>query len=110
MMEQEFYGESDRAVVILSATLAELSIEVAIRRMLRDDRSTEDLFDLEVPSEAFRAKSNLVSRSMTKCCVGAQAEAGIARAVFVINSTPRIILGLGAAADCGCINENSPTQ
>ncbi len=49
MMEVEFYGESDRAAILLSATLAALAIEVSLKRLLCDDKSTLDLFDHEAP-------------------------------------------------------------
>ncbi len=59
MMEVEFYGESDRAAILLSATLAELAIEVSLKRLLRDDKSTLDLFDHEAPLGSFSGKIKL---------------------------------------------------
>jgi DNA-binding MltR family transcriptional regulator len=59
LMVWEFYGESDRAVILLSAALAELGIEIALKRYLRDDKSTEDLFDFEAPLGNFSGKIKL---------------------------------------------------
>lgn len=59
MMELEFYGESDRAVILLSATLADVALELAIKRLLRDDKNTDDLFDFEAPLGNFSGKSKL---------------------------------------------------
>jgi hypothetical protein len=58
-MEMEFYGESPRAVVLLSASLAELGLELALKKILRNDKSTADLFDFESPLGTFSGKAKL---------------------------------------------------
>jgi DNA-binding MltR family transcriptional regulator len=55
MMEAEFFGESDRAVIILAATLDDYAIEIALRQVLRKDESTDDLFE-QGPLGSFSAK------------------------------------------------------
>jgi DNA-binding MltR family transcriptional regulator len=57
MMVIEFYGESDRAAILLSAALIDVAIEVALSRLLRDDNNTLfDLFDHEGPLGSFSRK------------------------------------------------------
>jgi DNA-binding MltR family transcriptional regulator len=56
MMEVEFYGESGRAVILLSATLADLALEVALKRLFRNHNSTHDLFDHESPLGSFSSR------------------------------------------------------
>jgi hypothetical protein len=58
-MEQEFYGEADRAVVILQASMVESILENAIAQRMRHDLKDEtrkDLFDFEGPVGTFSAK------------------------------------------------------
>jgi DNA-binding MltR family transcriptional regulator len=59
LMEMEFYGESDRAVILLSAALAELGLEVALKKLFREDMSAEDLFDWNGPLGDFAGKIKL---------------------------------------------------
>jgi hypothetical protein len=58
-MEQEFYGESARAVVILQASMVEALLETAIQQKMRRDLSAEmkkDIFEFEGPVGSFSAK------------------------------------------------------
>jgi len=54
-MEQEFYGESDRACVILQASWVELMVERAIRSMLRAEGASK-IFDTNGPLGQFSDK------------------------------------------------------
>lgn len=58
-MELEFYGESPRAVILLSATLVELALETALKYILRPGKETEALFDFEAPLGTFSGKIKL---------------------------------------------------
>lgn len=46
-MEKEFYGESDRAVVILQASMVENALEIALRKVLKQE--VPGLFDYDGP-------------------------------------------------------------
>lgn len=59
MMEVEFYGESDRAAILLSATLTDLALEISLKRLLREDQATIDLFDHTAPLGNFSGKINM---------------------------------------------------
>jgi hypothetical protein len=58
-MESEFYGESPRAIILLSATLTELALETALKHVLRPGKETETLFDFEAPLGTFSGKIKL---------------------------------------------------
>jgi hypothetical protein len=58
-MEQEFYGEADRAVVILQASMVESILENAIAQRMRHDLKEEtkkEIFEFEGPIGTFSAK------------------------------------------------------
>ena len=57
-MEKEFYGESDRACVILQASWTELMVERAVRSRLRGTRSGE-LFGRNGPLSNFSNKISM---------------------------------------------------
>ena len=54
-IDQEFYGDSDRAVGLLHAGWAETAVESAIKVVLKPDFS-KDVFDYEGPLGTFSAK------------------------------------------------------
>jgi mannitol operon repressor len=58
-MEMEFYRESSRAVILLSAALAELALETALKKVLRGGKETATLFDFEAPLGTFSGKVKL---------------------------------------------------
>jgi len=56
----EFYGESPRAVILLSAALTELAaLEAVPKHELRPDEETDGLFDFEAPLGTFSGKIEL---------------------------------------------------
>jgi hypothetical protein len=58
-MEQEFYGDEDRAVVILQASMVEAILENSIAHKMRHDLTDETkkaIFDFEGPVGTFSAK------------------------------------------------------
>jgi hypothetical protein len=58
-MQTEFYGESDRAVVILQALMVEVTLEDAIRKLLRPDLKKEmrrEVFGFDGPAGSFAHK------------------------------------------------------
>jgi hypothetical protein len=57
-MEQEFYGESDRACGILQASWVELIVEISLRGRLRDEGSS-GIFDVNGPLGTFANKISL---------------------------------------------------
>lgn len=59
LMELEFYGESARAVILLSSSLTELGLETALKRILRPGKETDALFDFEAPLGSFSGKIKL---------------------------------------------------
>jgi hypothetical protein len=59
-MEQEFYGGSDRAVVILQAVAVEIMLEEAIKSLMTQRSSlnlSKDVFGFDRPIGTFSAKS-----------------------------------------------------
>jgi hypothetical protein len=55
-LEKEFYGDSDRAVVLLCATAVENIIENAILHVFRDHADVRALVDFDHPIGTFSAK------------------------------------------------------
>jgi hypothetical protein len=51
-----------RAVVILSATLAELALETALKYLLRSGKETDSLFDIDAPLGTFSATGEAARR------------------------------------------------
>jgi DNA-binding MltR family transcriptional regulator len=61
-MEKEFYGESARTCGILHATVIEVSLEAAIKSIMRGDRSVtldSEIFGFDGPLGTFAAKIKL---------------------------------------------------
>ncbi len=58
-MEQEFYGDSPRASILLSATIVEWAIAEAVQRLLREHSEVRALFDFDAPLGTFSAKISI---------------------------------------------------
>ena len=55
-MEQEFYGESTRAVILLSSSAVDIALQEAIARLMRSHTDVKALFDFDRPLGSFSAK------------------------------------------------------
>ena len=54
--KREFYSDSPRAMIILSAAIAELAVADAIQRFMKPNSETKELFDFDAPIGTFSAK------------------------------------------------------